>query len=176
MRLHFALLCGGCQNDDEPLVSKLCGHWNVASLADLLDLGRRGWGLSPDKARNHMGAFAPVLTSAAEEGSEIALHVCHVAASAVAEGIGLVGTCFKEEPVPIALIGSTVRSRIMTDLVTRLLTKNRFRSYRIKEPDNPPIIGAVLMALRQVGVDLSAARGLPELKRFVAAEQPCHEA
>ena len=154
MKFHFALMWSGGQSGDEDLVRRLCVHWNVESLDALHALGRRGWDLDSDKARNHMAAFAHEITSAAAKGSETALTACRQAAYSVAEGIGLVGQCFEGTLVPVVLSGSTVQSGVMKSLVAGFLDQSESKRYTIQEPDHSPLVGAVMMALQWKGVDL----------------------
>ncbi len=155
MKFHFALMWTGSQSGDEDLVRRLCAHWNVESLDALHALGRRGWDRDWEKARNHMAAFAPEITSAAAEGSEFGLAACRQAAYSVAEGIGLVGQCFKSTIVPVVLSGSTVQSEVMKSLVSGFLEQSESKRYAIQEPNHSPLVGAVLMALQRQGVILN---------------------
>jgi N-acetylglucosamine kinase-like BadF-type ATPase len=118
-------------------------------------LGRRGWGLSQDKARNHMAAFAHEITFAAAGGSELANWVCRQAASSIAEGIGLVGQCFQGRVVPVVLSGSTVQTEVISSMVAGYLERSGPIRYSIQEPKNYPLIGAVQMALQLQGVDIA---------------------
>ena len=151
MRFHFAVMSGGFNVTDDVLISRLCAHWNVASVAKLVALGRN-WNANPEHSRNHMAAFAEEITSAASEGSELALKVCDHAAHSVAEGIGLVGECFDGQAVPVVLSGSTVQSEVIKTLVVNILAQSKTKRYVVQESDNSPLIGAVLMALQHQGV------------------------
>lgn len=155
MKLHFSLMWGGGTCSDQELVRRLCAHWNVESLDALHALGRRGWDRDSDKARNHMAAFAHEITSAAAQGSEIALAACRQAAYSVAEGIGLVGQCFESGTVPVVLSGSTVQSAVMKSLVVGFLGQSASKNYSIQQPKHSPLVGAALMALQRQGVILN---------------------
>jgi glucosamine kinase len=153
---HFAVLRGGWEAGEGVLVDRLCRHWNVNSPEELFALARRGWDLPAEGVRNHMAAFAERITAAALDGSELALSVCRPAALSIAEGIGLVGQCFQGQTVPVVLSGSTVRSEIMTRLVTDALAQSETKRYAIQEPQHSPLTGAVLMALRLCGVEIAS--------------------
>jgi glucosamine kinase len=155
MKLHFALLSGLCQSNEDALIGRLCTHWKVDSMAELIALGRRRWDLKPEDARNHMAAFAWQITSSASNGSDLALSVCRQAAYSVSEGIALVGQCFKSPVVPFVLSGSTVQTDVMTSLVLEFLTSSKTKQYVLKKQANSPLAGAVLMALRHQGIDIS---------------------
>jgi glucosamine kinase len=105
-----------------------------------------------------MAAFAEGITAAALDGSELALSVCRPAALSIAEGICLVGRCFAGANVSVVLSGSTVRSEIMTRLVSDYLAQSATKAYTIQEPQHSPLTGAVLMALRRCGVDLDSLK------------------
>lgn len=155
---HFAVLRGGWAQGEGALVDRLCRHWNVGSTEELFALGRRGWDLPSEGVRNHMAAFAEEITAAALDGSDLALSVCRLAALSIAEGICLVGQCFAGPKVSVVLSGSTVRSEIMTRLVSDLLAKSATRVYAVQEPQHSPLTGAVLMALQHCGVDIAALK------------------
>ncbi len=154
MRFHFAAMWGGQKSLDESLARRLCDHWNVESLDSLVTLGRRGWDLDSDKARNHMALFAHEITSAAKRGSELALSVCRQAALSVAEGIGLVGQCFQSTTIPVVLSGSAVQSEVVKSLVAGFLEESENKRYDIQEAHHSPLVGACLMALQKQGVNL----------------------
>ncbi len=81
--------------------------------------------------------------------------VCDRAAASLSLGIRLVGSCFRENTVEVALIGGAVRSAAMQQAMADSLVQSGGRRYEIVTPTFPCAIGAVLMALRQQGVSVS---------------------
>jgi glucosamine kinase len=95
--------------------------------------------------------MAGLVTGAAAEGAPVARAVCDQGAATLATGIRLVGGCFPDEPVLVALIGGVVRSPFMSRAVEQVLDRNANRRYQIVEPVLSSVQGAVLMALERWG-------------------------
>ena len=100
--------------------------------------------------------------------------VCDQAASALGIGIRLVGACFPEAPIRVALVGSVVRSPYLERAVKQGLARKANRDYQVVEPALSSVQGAVLMALERCGraVDAALAQRLAETSPAVGAGVP----
>ena len=122
----------------------------MESVAALAALAADRFTIDGVECNYRLGAMAPLVTTAALAGSPLAQSVCDQAARSVAIGIRLVGTAFKLERVPFALIGGSARSGYMQQAVAESLRPSGGR-YEAVAPALPPVAGAVLMALSQCG-------------------------
>ena len=97
--------------------------------------------------------LGPAVTQAALHGSHIAEEVCARAAREVVEGIRLVDKRFQSRPIPVALVGSSINSAYVKNAITELLLEDP--GYILREPALPPVLGAILMAmrLREINID-----------------------
>jgi glucosamine kinase len=96
--------------------------------------------------------FAPQVTMAAEQGSSVARHVCNRAAGQLELGIELVDSNSAERRVEVAFIGSVICSPYMRSKLTELLIANPIKHYRVVEPQFLPVVGAILLAYKELGV------------------------
>ena len=150
----FLLLAGEAAPDDAPLLSAVLRYWEQPDLAGLRELGARGFDPDPFTCSRRFAELAPRVTEAAGRGEPLALRVCSQAAETLATGIRLVGACFPDGPVSVALIGAVARSPVVTEALRLRLEEGR-GGYQLVEPQHSCAEGAVLMALRAAGVPLT---------------------
>jgi len=164
----FRIIAKDTDDTDLALVGQVLRHFAVedaASLAALVAEASFGDRRARDRA---FGDMAPLVTRAAGQGSGAALSICRAAASALATGIGLVGTTFESKAVAVALVGSVARSAPIGGFLLGILGRKTDPSYCVVEPSLPPPIGAALMALRSTGAVVTAEM-VAGLKAQVAA-------
>ncbi len=113
-----------------------------------------------------IASLAPLTLQAAEGGDEVALEIVRRGADelsrmayTVAERIGFLG-----QPVPLTMVGGLVESnglykREVTAAIARCLPQ-----CQIQDPELPPVLGAVLLALESAGT-LPAAGLITTLKK-----------
>ncbi len=63
----------------------------------------------------------------------------------------LLGTCFSYSLVPVAVAGSVGRSAYMLQAIDHHLQQHSAPAFTLVDPVHPPVVGAVLLALQQVG-------------------------
>jgi len=97
--------------------------------------------------------MGPAVTEAALRGSHIARTVCTRAAEEVVEGIQLVGKRFQSQPVQVALVGSSINSAYIKNAIRELLPEDA--GYHLTEPVLPPVLGAILMAMQLVKIEIN---------------------
>jgi glucosamine kinase len=160
----FRIIAGEAGAPDRDFVQEVLAFWKAADLAALRELGAAGFREDRQERNYEFGKMASLVTGAAAKGAPLARAVCDQAAAVLALGIGLVGACFSEKTVLLALVGSAVRAPAMRQALEQALSSQANRSYRLVEPALSAVHGAVLMALEQGGtrIDEGLVRGLAE--------------
>jgi len=148
----YEVLAGLRDDSNEWLITEMLQHWQTNSLEDLHELARQGFHPDTMKRNQLFGQFAPQVTRAAEQGSSVARRVCNRAAEQLQLGIELVGSNFAQRNVDVALIGSVIRSPYMSSKLTELLKGNSIKQYRVVEPQLQPVVGAILLAYKELGI------------------------
>lgn len=148
----YMLLAGHAAPGDAGFAAEILRFWAKPDLGALREIGARGF-IEDTSTRNRLFAdMAPLVTEAAGCGAPLARLVCNRAAEALATDIRLVGGCFAEDTVPVALIGAVARSPIIAEAVQLALAGAEDKSYRVVEPQLSCTAGAVLLALQVAGV------------------------
>lgn len=143
----------GCPDDsNDGLIAEMLQHWQSNSMEQLQELARQGFHPDSMKRDLHFGQFAPYVTTAAEQGSSIAKSVCNRAVEQLRLAIELVGSNFAERSVDVALIGSVICSSYMRSKLTEMLIAHPVKQYRAVEPLFPPVVGAIMLAYKELGV------------------------
>ncbi len=151
----YQVLVGNTQPQDDALIRQILAFWNVEDVGALRALGRIGFVSDRFECTRKMGELAPLVTEAAWNASPLARAVCDKAAAALGMGIRLVGSCFRESNILVALCGGAVRSRYMQQAMARVLAHGGDRTYEIVDPNFSSAAGAILMALKQQGIALN---------------------
>jgi len=143
-----ALLAGEAGAADADLVAAILDFWQMGSMEELREMGRRGFIADRFERGRRFGEMAPLVTAAAQQGSPLASRVCDQVAAALGTSIRLVGGCFALDSVPVALIGGVIRSPYMQGAMARSLGGVRGGRYDITEPAFSGEVGAARMALQ----------------------------
>ena len=146
------IVVGDAGEGDAALVDAVLQYWGVRDLPALRDLAASGFFEDRSELKYRLGEMAPLVTAAAGEGAPLARGACDTAAAAMGMGIRLVGTCFRDSSVQVALIGGVVRSPYMQGALQRALAQSLGPRYELREPALTSVQGAVLMALSHCGV------------------------
>lgn len=154
----YEVLAGRPDDSNDRLIAGMLQHWQSNSLEQFRELARQGFHSDPMKRDQHFGQFAPYVTTAAERGSSIARSVCNRAVEQLRLGIELVGSNFAERSIDVALIGSVICSSYMRSKLTEMLMTHPMKQYRVVEPQFPPVVGAILLAYKELGVPLQNLR------------------
>jgi len=147
----YQILSWRIQPEDVELVEEILAFWEVDDLSILRQMGTSGFIADSFERHRRFGEMAPLVTAAAERGIPVAEEVCDRAAEQLATGIALIGGCFREDTVEVALIGGAIRSPYLQRAVERALGWHPKTEYRIVEPLLSGAGGAALMALEAAG-------------------------
>ncbi|MCM3293379.1 hypothetical protein M3661_25065 [Paenibacillus sp. MER 180] len=148
----YEVLAGRPDDSNEGLIAEMMQHWKTNSLEQFQVLARRGFEPDMMKRDQQFGQFAPYVTLAAEQGSSIARSVCNRAVEQLRLGVELVGSNFAERSIDVALIGSVICSSYMRSKLTEMLIAHPVKQYRLVDPLFPPVVGAILLAYKELGV------------------------
>ncbi|MDF9848631.1 glucosamine kinase [Paenibacillus sp. PastM-3] len=152
----FEVLAGRRDASDERLIARMLEHWKVTTVTELYNLASGGFD-ADRKARDRcFGRFAPAVTEEAALGSAASIRVCSSAIRQMKTGIELLGASFKQDNVPVAFIGSVAGSSYFQVRLREELMKPSNKQYRVVTPQLPPSAGAVLYALEQAGLPVTA--------------------
>jgi len=144
------LLAGDAGPGDGEMVRAVLEFWGVADLVGLREAGALGFVADHFGRNRRFGEMAPLVTAAASLGSPLACHECDRAAETLGVGIRLLGGCFADDFVSVALIGGVVRSPYFQAAMARTLGQSAGKRYEIAEPAAPGEIGAARMAMQMI--------------------------
>lgn len=154
----YKIIGGYAGEADQAWVSDILRYWGAGSVDELGEMGAGGFVRDEHERMRRFGAMAPYVTKAAGAGVPLARIVCDEAASALEEGIRIVGSRFSGETISVAFVGSVIRDpyirRILTERLQQADAPGRKR-FRVIEPALSPVAGAVVMALQSVGVAIT---------------------
>jgi len=145
------ILVGDADAGDRAFVDQVLNYWQAADINALRAQGQQGFVADRLERLAQLSAMAPLVTAAATHGSPLAQAVCDRAAEALVFGVRLLGTCFGYSPVPVAVEGSVGRSPYMLQTIDHHLQQHSTPAYTLVGPTHLPVVGAVLLALQQVG-------------------------
>lgn len=154
----YKIIAGYAGEADQAWVSDILRYWGAGSVDELGEMGAGGFVRDEHERMRRFGEMAPYVTKAAGAGGPLARIVCDEAASALEEGIRIVGSRFSGETISVAFVGSVIRDpyirRILTERLQQADAPGRKR-FRVIEPALSPVAGAVVMALQSVGVAIT---------------------
>lgn len=153
----YRMIVGDTQSADGGFVAQTLEFWEVVDMNGLRELAAKGFVTNVNDRTHRLGEMSPLVTSAALSGSPLAQVVCNNGAREMAMGICLLGSCFAEERIPVALIGGAVRSEYMQNAIQNALSADLLRRFEVVDPAFPPVIGAAMMALEQGSITLEPA-------------------
>jgi glucosamine kinase len=152
----YKIIAGETDETDIDFINIAFRHFGVNGLPALIDLGVKGFMDDGIECNKHFGNLAPMVTEAALNGSRLAESICNRAARDIVTSIKLVGSCFESESVLTVLAGSVANSTFIKKRVTQILNEEKSnRKYMLVEPSLPPVLGAVIMAMQLVEIELS---------------------
>jgi glucosamine kinase len=170
----YRLIAGEAEGADRGFLEAVLAFWDTTDVAALAELGAGGF-ISDRQERNYrFGKMAGLVTGAAEHGAPVACAVCDQAATTLGIGIRLVGACYPEAPIPVALVGSVIRSLYLERAVKQVLARKANREYQVVEPAFSSVQGAILMALERCGraLDPALMQRLAQTSQWVGAGVP----
>lgn len=143
------VLSGDIHPEDSGFAEEVLAYWSARDMSELRERGIDGF-VADDFERNWLfGEMAPIVTEAAQKGVPLARSMCDLAGGALNTGVRLLGNCFTEKTVQVALVGGVIQSDYMQQAMARELAKSIDVYYQIVDPAFPSEIGAVLMGLRR---------------------------
>ena len=149
----YKIIAGETDESDSDFIKAAFKHFGVNDLPELIELGIKGFIEDYVKRNKHFGDLAPLVTESALKGSRLAEAVCNKAAADIITSIKIVGSCFESESVLTALVGSVANSAFIKNRVTQILSEKKHnKKYSLAEPELPPVLGAVIMAMQLVGI------------------------
>ncbi|MGG4342192.1 N-acetylglucosamine kinase [Paenibacillus lautus] len=148
----YQVLAGNIQRSDEEMVRNIQSYWNVENMAQFRDLAAQGF-IADHKERNKkFGELAPIITNAAESGSQLAQIVCDEAIRQIMVGVEILGSFFHSDCVTVTGIGSVMNCTYMKSKFVDSLHSGKNKQYDYKPPELSAVSGAVLKALQSLGV------------------------
>jgi hypothetical protein len=149
------ILAGEATTADAGFITAVQEHWGANSIAELQTIvfGQRQ--LDPRSIKRDYGAMSMLVTSAAAY-SPIARAACDRAAYGLTTGIRILGGCFNLSHVSVALIGSLARCAAIQTRIATNLAHSHDTHYQLHDPLLPPVGGAIVQALQQLGVPITA--------------------
>ena len=153
----YRLLAGDFEASDGAFKDKVLAFWQAGDLDELRERGTVGFVPDHHERGRRFGQMAPLVTDAALNGVALAQAVCDTAAHALAIGIRLVGSCFIDDSIEVALIGSVAQNAYMRQSVASTLAQSESKRHHLADPAFSSEAGAVLMALARQGVMIDEA-------------------
>ncbi|MBB6637286.1 N-acetylglucosamine kinase [Cohnella thailandensis] len=151
----YELLAGNVQENDRQLVQSMLRFWGVPSVEQLSLLALEGF-VSDERERNRKFAeLAPTITEFALQRSSLARTVCDRAVNQIMVGIKILASYFAQPEVRVSLIGSVVNSVYFQQQLASRMKAGNNKSYRIVHPAFSPTTGALILALRQLGINIT---------------------
>ena len=139
------------RGDKTVLVSKLASRLKLATMDELIER------MYVDRMERHeIAALVPVVVEAAKEGDKVARNILReagkelgLAATAVIKGLHMENESFDVAPVGGVFKAGELILNSFEEVVMKTAPKCRIVSPRFE-----PVVGAVLMALREIGVEI----------------------
>ena len=153
----YELLAGSVEDRDSALIQEMLAFWNVSTIKELSHLALQGFIADQRERNKRFAELAPLLTRSAASGSPLAQRVCDRALHQIAIGVEMLASYFERPKVQVALIGSVVTSGYFRERLAARLAQGVQRSYQLVEPVYPPVIGAVLLAYRELEIPITGA-------------------
>jgi glucosamine kinase len=142
--------------ENEALTSKIFHYWNVTNIAELRNLvasGFNGYELDAIKELSNMAVF---VTEAALNENQLAQKACEKVARELFIGICLVASTFTAETVPVSFIGSVANAQPVKDMLLQKMEEgDALKKLTYKEPELPPMLGAVYYGIQKQGIELN---------------------
>jgi len=138
-------------------------------IGDMNDLMHRLY--VPGLSKAEIAAFAPLVLDAAREGDAAASALLDQGANELAECVAAVTRQLDLEAIELVTVGGLIQGSDLLQARLRNAVHARLPGCRIVEPDLPPVLGAALLSLREVSIEVDADV-LSTLRRSAAAHAP----
>ncbi|MFB4327756.1 N-acetylglucosamine kinase [Paenibacillus sp. CR_12] len=150
----YQMLAGNIHSSDKSLVRQIESYWGVENMDQLRMLASTGFIKDRQERDKKFGEMAPLVTTAAEAGSRLARGVCDEAIRQIMVGVEILGSFFHSDHVPVTGIGSVVNCAYMKSKLMNSLQSGINKQYEYRSPQLSAAAGAVLMALRNLGLQV----------------------
>ncbi|WP_020615480.1 N-acetylglucosamine kinase [Paenibacillus daejeonensis] len=151
----YELLAGSVEDRDNALIQEMLAFWDVSTVKELSHLALQGFIADQRERNKRFAELAPLITQSATSGSPLAQRVCDRALHQIAIGVEMLASYFERPKVQVSLIGSVVTSDYFRERLASRLAQGVQRSYQLVEPVYPPVIGAVLLAFKELHIPIS---------------------
>ena len=149
------VLAGDDNETDKEILEKLLAHFSVENITELAWLCACKYKNNEQEKIEVFGEFAKHITNAACEGSELAKAVCQQAAFEIATGIKMLGTCFAEDKVNVALAGSVANSEFIRTQIEKNLLNAKNKEFILNNSGIQAELGAIIIAMEKIGIELT---------------------
>lgn len=150
----YELLAGNSDKSDQAMMRAILRFWNVPTLHELSLLALRGFADDPLERNRRFAELAPFVTEAALNHSKLAQRVCDRAIDQIKVGIELLALYFSQDEVHVSFIGSVVQSEYFQQRILSVMKQGNNKQYRLVQPAVSPVVGAVLMALKELEIPI----------------------
>lgn len=151
----YEVLAGNTQENDQKLVQSILKFWAVPSVHELSMLALKGFITDRRERDRRFAELAPTITECAIQRCTLAQTVCNRAVHEIMVGVEILASYFSEPEVKVAFIGSVVNSEYFRQQLASRMNEGNNKRYCIVSPAYSPAAGAVLMALKQIGITVT---------------------
>ncbi|NHN30432.1 BadF/BadG/BcrA/BcrD ATPase family protein [Paenibacillus agricola] len=152
----YEVLAGNFDESDQELVQELLQFWGFSSIQELAQFALNGFIADRRERNKRFAELAPAITQAAVYNSRLAQTVCDRAVHQIMVGIEMLASYFSAQEVKVALIGSVANSEYFQQQLALRTKAGNHKSYQLVKPVFSPVAGAVLMALKQISMPITA--------------------
>lgn len=161
----YELLAGHTEERDEALTHEMLAFWNLSTVRELSHLALQGFIADQRERNKRFAELAPLISRSAVSGSPLAQRVCDRAVHQIGIGVEMLASYFERPEVKVALIGSVVTSAYFRESLAVKFDQGIQRSYQLVEPAFPPVIGAVLLSFKELGISITEDQ-LKQLRKW----------
>ncbi len=152
----FRILTSSLDGADLPLREHIFQHFDVQTISDLRErVVISDWQRHAERVQAY-STLAPWLVEAACHGVPIAQTICQAALNDLVCGMQLVGTMFTQQTIEYVVVGSVVQHAYIAATLQNMLATHAVKRYHCTQSAFPPVVGAVILALQQHGVPITA--------------------
>ncbi|MGG1555901.1 BadF/BadG/BcrA/BcrD ATPase family protein [Paenibacillus ferrarius] len=151
----YEVLAGNAKEEDALLVEAMLRFWDVSTLDELAQLAAQGFIADPRERNRKFAELAPDLTDFALMNIPLARLVCDRAVHQITVGVNMLAAYFAESEVKVALVGSVVNSAYFGQQLALRMEQGNRKKLRLISPAFSPAAGAVLLALKALGVEIT---------------------
>lgn len=155
MEATFELLAGNSDDSDSGLTRDILHFWKASNVQELSLLALQGFIKEPLERNRKFAELAPFVTKAAMQHSRLARRVCDRAIRQITVGTELLASYFSEPEVSVTFMGSVAQSDYFQQQLTAAMARGNNKKYRLVQPAFTPVAGAVLLAYRELGIEIT---------------------